>query len=111
MIDDQFTMDEEGIFYEGNAEGYKPVSVLGWLVTVTLSCLPVINIVMWFIWAFSANRPSRKTFARAMLLISLILIITSAILILFFGESMLEWARVADPDAGWRLVYPSRRFL
>jgi hypothetical protein len=102
MIDDQFTMDEEDVFYEGNNNGYQPVSVMGWLGTVALSCLPVINIVMWSIWAFTASRPSRKTYARAMLLISLILIIASAILILVFGESMLEWARSADPDAVWR---------
>jgi len=97
MMDDQFTMDEEDIeediFYEGNAEGYRPVSVMGWLGTLALSCLPVINIVMWFIWAFTARRPSRKTFARAMLLIALIFIAVSLILILIYGESMLEWAR------------------
>jgi len=101
MMDDQFTMEmeEEDIFYEGNnKEGYKPVSVLGWLGTIALSCLPAVNIVMWFIWAFIARKPSRKTFARAMLLIALILLIASVILIFIFGESILEWARNADPD-------------
>ena len=107
-MDDHFTMDEEDIFnqedifYEGQKDGYRPISVLGWLGTLALSCLPVINIVMWFIWAFTAKQPSRKTYARALLLIALILLIASAISVFIFGERMLEWARGIDPDAVWR---------
>ena len=106
-MDDHFTMDEEDIieediFYEGTADRYRPVSVLGWLGTLALSCLPGINIVMWFIWAFKAKQPSRKTYARAMLLFTMILIIAAVILILIFGGNLLEWARGADPDALWR---------
>ena len=107
MMDDQFTMDEEDIieediFYDGRPEGYRPVSVMGWLGTLALSCLPVINIVMWFIWAFTAKQPSRKTYARALLLIALVLTIAAIISVFIFGERMLEWARGADPDAAWR---------
>ena len=102
IMEDIFTMDEEDIFYEERTDGSRPVSVLGWLGTLALSCLPVINIVMWFIWAFTAKQPSRKTYARALLLIALVLFIAAVILILICGERMLEWARGADPDALWR---------
>ena len=101
-MEDNFTMDEEDIFYEERTDGYRPVSVLGWLGTLALSCLPVINFVMWFIWAFTAKQPSRRTYARALLLIASILLIALAISILICGERMLEWARGADPDAVWR---------
>ena len=106
-MDDHFTMDEEDIieediFYDGTADRYRPVSVLGWLGTLALSCLPVINVVMWFIWAFIAKQPSRKTYARAMLIIALIVIVAAALSVFVFGERMLEWARGADPSALWR---------
>ena len=77
---------------------YKPVTVRGWMGTVALSCIPVVNIVMWFVWTFSAKKPSRKNYARAMLLLCLIFIVLLAVAVLCFGEVIVEWIQSLDAN-------------
>lgn len=61
------------------AQGYAPQQpvrqsdaslTLGtWVVTVLLSCIPIVGIIMLFIWGFdSTTAPARRNYARAMLI-------------------------------------------
>ena len=79
-------------------KNYKRVSVGGWMGTLLLSSIPVINLILWLIWAFSAKRPSRKTYAIACLILTLIFAAAIAAVISFFGKEILEWARQIDPQ-------------
>ena len=79
-------------------KGYKQVSVGGWIGTLLLSSIPVVNLIMWIIWAFAAKKPSRKTFAIACLILTLICAAIIAAVISFFGTQILEWARQLDPQ-------------
>ncbi|MEX0929341.1 MAG: hypothetical protein WD266_12555 [Balneolales bacterium] len=47
----------------------EPVSVGEWMLTILVSFIPLINIVMYFIWAFGKNtKHSKSNWARAILL-------------------------------------------
>jgi len=62
---------------------YRPVSVGEWIGTWLLCCIPIVNYILLFVWAFGATaKPSKKTYARAMLLMSLITIIISFLVII-----------------------------
>lgn len=51
------------------AEQQEPVTTLEWLVNLLLSIIPIVNIVMLFIWALGSSvKPSQRTWARAMLI-------------------------------------------
>ncbi len=77
---------------------YRKVSVGGWMGTIILSCIPVLNFIMWLIWAFSAKRPSRRTFAGACLILTLLCAALAALIITLFGAEILDWARSIDPE-------------
>ena len=95
MEDDNVEILEE----ELELDVYKKVSVGGWMGTILLSAIPVVNIVLWFIWAFTAKRPSRRTYAAAMLWLTLLFLILAGAGLYFFGSDLLAWCRQINPDA------------
>lgn len=51
----------------------QPVSIGGWIGVMLLTCLPLVNIIMLFVWAFSSStKKSLKNYARASLILALI---------------------------------------
>jgi len=46
----------------------KPLSTGEWLVTLLVLALPVIGLVMHFVWAFGAGNIGRRNFCRATLI-------------------------------------------
>ncbi len=45
------------------------VTVKDWLITMLILCIPIVNIVMVFVWAFGGGaKPSKSNFFRAVLL-------------------------------------------
>lgn len=61
-----------------------PVSVGDWMITLLIMYLPIINIIMLFVWAFSGNiNVSKANWAKATLIWILISIILFALLSIF----------------------------
>ncbi len=77
---------------------YKKVSVGGWLGTILLSSIPVVNLILWIVWACAAKRPSRRTFSIAMIILTVLFAALIAAAISLFGAEILEWARSLDPE-------------
>lgn len=77
---------------------YKPVSVGGWLGTILLSSIPLVNLILWIIWAFAAKCPSRRSFSIAMIILTAIFAALIAAAIALYGTVILEWARSIDPE-------------
>ncbi len=49
---------------------YRPVSLGEWILTWIVLTIPVVNLVMACIWAFSdTTQPSKKTFCQATLIV------------------------------------------
>lgn len=66
-------------------EGYNEdehVSTWGWIGRWLIMCIPIVNVVMLFVWAFGGTpKRSLKTWARAQLLLVLIGILVTAIIV------------------------------
>jgi len=64
---------------------YRPVSVGNWMLTMLLMSIPLINIILLFVWAFGSDTEvSKANWAKAALIWLLIGIIPMALL-LFLG--------------------------
>jgi hypothetical protein len=62
----------------------SPLSVGDFLIMFILLIIPIVNLIMMFVWAFSGNgNLNRRNFARAGLIVVLIEIILTAI---FWGS-------------------------
>lgn len=67
---------------------YSPVSIGEWIVTFILMYIPIVGIIMLFVWAFGdGTHPSKKTFAQAALIMALIMIVLWIVLIAVIGFS------------------------
>ena len=64
-----------------------PVSVGEWMITMLLMAIPIVNLVLLFVWAFSGNiNLSKANWAKATLIWMLILTIFYAIVLIIFGS-------------------------
>lgn len=67
------------------------VSVTDWLISIFVASIPLIGIIMLFVWAFSTEVPETKAnWAKAMLLLALIFIMLGVIFTVIFG-SLFFW--------------------
>lgn len=57
--------------------GNAPVISLGeWIITFIVLAIPIVNIIMLFVWAFSSGtNPSKQNFCKATLIIYLVCIV------------------------------------
>ena len=46
----------------------KPLSTVEWFLTLFILALPVVGLIMYFVWGFSEGNRSRRNFCRATLL-------------------------------------------
>lgn len=64
----------------------RPISVGGWFFTLLILAIPVVNIVMYFIWAFvPAGNINRRNYCRAVLLWFVLGIVLTAIFLFALG--------------------------
>ena len=68
---------------------YKPVSLGEWMVTILLCAIPLVNIVMLFVWGFSAStQPSKANWAKASLIWLAIVIVFYIVVVLIIVGGM-----------------------
>ena len=95
MTDNQSQMNNARVPFEPTDE---VISVKSWIGTLLLMAIPIVNLVMLFIWAFgSGTNPNRKHFARAYLIWSLIGIAIYLVLLLLFGAALFAAFNQASP--------------
>ena len=68
-----------------NPQNLEPVSVGTWVGILLLMCIPCVNIILLFVWAFGDGKESRKNWAKAQLIILAVVIVIYIILIFAFG--------------------------
>jgi hypothetical protein len=55
-----------------------------WVLSIIISCIPLVGIIMLFVWAFSGDvNANKKNWAKAMLVIQLIGIVLIVLLYIF----------------------------
>lgn len=64
-------------------------SVKEWFLTLIILMIPLVNLIMLFVWAFGSGPRWRANFCKANLLIMLISIAISLVVLLVFGSAIL----------------------
>ena len=73
-------------YQTGNSEVEEPVSFADWMVTTLIMCIPCLNIIMMFVWAFgSGTKKSKSNYFKAMLVWALISIVLVVIFMALYG--------------------------
>lgn len=55
---------------------HKPISLLNWLASYGVLLIPIVGIVMIFLWSFGKNiSPSKKNWARATLIFAIVMLL------------------------------------
>lgn len=67
-------------------EAYAPpTSVKDWLITLIITSIPVVGIIMLFVWAFSSGvNTNKQNFAKATLIMTVIAIVFGIIMMAIF---------------------------
>lgn len=69
----------------------EEVSVKEWLVSLLILLIPVVNIVMMFVWAFGSNvKKSKANFFKAQIVYALIVSVLSFILFSTMGAFIIS---------------------
>ena len=79
------------------------VSILNWMWTILLACIPGVNIIALFLLAFLSKKQPKRSFAVAALLLMLIVAILIFVAFLVFPAELLafaDWLRERTPLQG-----------
>ena len=71
----------------------RGIGIGNWLGTLFLCCIPGVNIIALIITGFAAKTRSKRNFAWASLLLTLIFIVLFIAAFAIFGDSIVEWAK------------------
>lgn len=74
------------------------ISVGDWMITLLIAAIPLVNIIMLFVWAFgSGYHTSKANWAKATLIWALISIVIIVILTILFGAVLFSFMN-SGPD-------------
>jgi ABC-type multidrug transport system permease subunit len=74
-----------------------PVSPGDWFVTLLILAIPLVNIVMLFVWGFAdGTHPSKRNFCRAYLIWMLIGLVIFTLFVILGGMAALMGAHAMD---------------
>lgn len=72
-----------------NDDPNKSVMTFGdWIVTLILGMIPCVGFIMLLVWAFGNGNENRKNYARALLIIQIVLAVLSVICVAVFGAAI-----------------------
>ena len=65
----------------------QPLSVGGWIGTMIVLMIPVVNFIMLLVWAFGSGNKSRKNYCLASLIIAVVMIVLIVVFYIVVGVS------------------------
>ncbi|WP_042170515.1 hypothetical protein [Paenibacillus gorillae] len=71
-----------------NNQQVSPVITVGeWMLMMLISIIPIVGIIMMFVWAFGEGNPTKKNYYKAALMwAAIVLVIYILIAVLFLGS-------------------------
>ena len=70
----------------------EPLSVGNWMMTILIAFIPIVNFIMFFVWAFGENtNPNKANWAKAQLIWIGIAIAIYGIFAIIFGAMFLAY--------------------
>ncbi len=83
----------------GTQEG-SPVSLGDWILTLIVLMIPLVNIIMLFVWGFSGGtHPSKQNFCRAQLVLIAIFIVLAILFAVMGGFAAMSLMQHAGGGA------------
>lgn len=79
----------------------QPMTIMGWLGTMLVMCIPIVGIVMYFVWLFSGNTNKSK---KNLLIAYLILTVVMIVLMIVFGAALSAILLPLLGDMDWETV-------
>lgn len=67
------------------------ISILNWMGTLILSSIPGINIILWVIWGVTSKKRSKRNFAWASLILTILCAVLIALAFVFYGPEIVDW--------------------
>jgi succinate dehydrogenase/fumarate reductase cytochrome b subunit len=65
------------------------ITVKEWMLTMLIMIIPIVNIVMMFVWAFGQGNPSKQNYFKASLLwAAIVLVLYILIFVIFIGAML-----------------------
>ncbi|MGH8190362.1 MAG: hypothetical protein ACREP2_02825 [Rhodanobacteraceae bacterium] len=78
----------------------SPVSLGDWILTLVVLAIPIVGIVMMFVWAFAGGtHPSKQNYCRATLILALIGFVLFVLFLVMGGFAALFAIRGMDGGA------------
>ncbi len=77
----------------------KKVSFFNWFITLIFSLIPGVNLLFFIGSSMFARNPSKRTYAVAALVLTLIILIAICVGVIFFGNEVVEWAEKVLEEA------------
>jgi uncharacterized membrane protein YdbT with pleckstrin-like domain len=72
-------------------QNYQPMTIGDWIITFIISYIPIVGLVMLFVWAFGdGTHPSKKTWAQALLIFALIGLVLAIIFFILFWSILMS---------------------
>lgn len=73
----------------------SPVSLGDWMITLLILCIPLVGIIMLFVWGFAdGTHPSKRNFCRAYLIWMLIGLVLFVLFLIMGGMAALMGSRL-----------------
>lgn len=72
---------QDSSYHYNDSSVLEPPMTLGdWIITMLLTAIPIVNIILMIYWAISAKNTSKKNYARAFIIFTLVVIVLSVLL-------------------------------
>lgn len=73
----------------------SPISLGDWMITLLILCIPLVGIIMLFVWGFAdGTHPSKRNFCRAYLIWMLIGLVLFVLFVIMGGMAALMGSRM-----------------
>ncbi len=80
-------------YQQPNAQFAPVMTLKDWMIILLVMLIPLVNIIMMFVWAFGEGNPNRQNYFKASLLFAAIVIVLYIVFaVLFFGAIMASFA-------------------
>jgi heme/copper-type cytochrome/quinol oxidase subunit 2 len=67
------------------------VSLGDWIITLIVLAIPIVGLIMLFVWGFSGDsNPSKRNYCRAVLIFWLIALVLFILFMVLFGAAMMS---------------------
>ena len=87
-MEQSFQQRQAEYFSDSSLE--SPMTIGEWMVTLLILCIPCVNIIMMFVWAFGgSSKKSKSNYFKASLIFTAIVLVLYFIVFAIFGSAMI----------------------